>query len=81
MDVFGQGGGKVMADAAQTDFLGGIPMDPTVREGGDSGKPIVVSSPESEVTKVFKEIAVKVSLMAGLTAIKNKEQKITIEIK
>ena len=42
MDVFGAGGGEKMAEAAQVEFLGSIPMDPAVREGGDNGKPIVV---------------------------------------
>jgi ATP-binding protein involved in chromosome partitioning len=81
MDVFGEGGGKIMAEASQTRFLGGIPMDPAVREGGDSGEPIVIAAPQSEVSKVFEEISVKVALLAGWTAAKNKDQKITIEIK
>jgi ATP-binding protein involved in chromosome partitioning len=80
MDVFGQGGGKQMAEASDVAYLGGIPMDPGVRLGGDSGKPITVSEPDSAVTKGFEEITVKVALMTGLTALANKDQAISIEI-
>ncbi len=41
MDIFGTGGGEQLALATDTPFLGTIPIDPTVREGGDTGKPIV----------------------------------------
>jgi ATP-binding protein involved in chromosome partitioning len=81
MDVFGQGGGQKMAEASGVDFLGGVPMDPVVRQGGDIGKPISVSDPDSVVTRVFEEIAVKVSLKTGLTALANKDEAIAIEIK
>src|SRR5512147_1294145 len=39
MDIFGSGGGLQLSQATQTPFLGTIPIDPTVRQGGDSGKP------------------------------------------
>ncbi len=51
MDIFGSGGGEKMAQAADVKFLGAVPMDPAVREGGDSGKPIVVAFPESKVAE------------------------------
>src|SRR5512146_68132 len=43
MDVFGAGGGKQLADAADVPYLGAIPMDPSVRVGGDTGAPVVIS--------------------------------------
>ena len=49
MDVFGQGGGENLARQYDVPFLGGVPMDPIVRVGGDSGKPVVISQPESEI--------------------------------
>ena len=68
MDVFGQGGGEKLANAAGVPFLGSIPMNPNVRIGGDSGKPIVVSDPESDAAKAMQAlsemIAAKVSVMA-----------------
>ena len=49
MDLFGSGGGENLAQATETTFLGKIPIDQNVRIGGDTGKPIVVSYPESAV--------------------------------
>lgn len=66
MDLFGQGGGTQLAEAANAPFLGSIPIDPRVREGGDLGTPVVVSHPDSEVslalTSVAEQIAAKVSV-------------------
>jgi len=53
MDLFGSGGGEQLAQATETTFLGKIPIDQNVRIGGDSGKPIVVSYPDSPVAKAF----------------------------
>jgi ATP-binding protein involved in chromosome partitioning len=47
MDVFGSGGGQRLAQESGVAFIGAIPMDATVREGGDSGVPVVVSAPDS----------------------------------
>ncbi len=52
-DIFGQGGGKKMADSMSVPFLGEIPLETATRQGGDNGTPIVVSSPESPVSKAF----------------------------
>lgn len=57
MDVFGQGGGRKLAEAAQVPFLGEIPIDPQVRLGGDGGVPIVVSHPQSAPAQALKAIA------------------------
>ncbi len=57
MDIFGSGGGKRLADAAGVPFIGSIPIDPAVREGGDNGQPIVVARPESPAGKAMRSIA------------------------
>jgi ATP-binding protein involved in chromosome partitioning len=57
MDVFGQGGGEAMAKHYDVPFLGGIPLNPNVRIGGDSGKPIIVTDPESDAAKALKSLA------------------------
>ena len=66
LDLFGQGGGTKLAEAADVPFLGTIPIDPRVRIGGDEGTPVVVSHPDSEVglafTSVAQWIAAKVSV-------------------
>jgi ATP-binding protein involved in chromosome partitioning len=47
IDVFGSGGGSVLAEEMNVAFLGKIPLDPQVREAGDKGVPTAVSSPDS----------------------------------
>jgi ATP-binding protein involved in chromosome partitioning len=41
-------------------FLGSIPIDPAIREGGDSGHPIVVADPASPQAAAFRDIAKKI---------------------
>jgi ATP-binding protein involved in chromosome partitioning len=65
MEVFGQGGGQQLADMAGVPFFGGIPMEPGVRAGGDSGTPIVVSDPASPAALVIKKLAGQIA--AGLS--------------
>lgn len=55
-DIFGQGGGRKMAAEMKVPFLGEIPLEPATRIGGDEGKPIVTSDPDSPVTQAFKKI-------------------------
>ncbi len=56
-DIFGHGGARKAADELGIDFLGEIPIEPAVREGGDSGVPIVYSAPESASARAFEAIA------------------------
>jgi len=55
--IFGEGGGKRTAEDLGVDFLGEIPIDPRVVEGGDQGRPIVADAPDSPTTRVFRELA------------------------
>ncbi len=56
-DIFGSGGGQELAKAAGTPFLGGIPIDPRIRIGGDKGIPIVYDMPDSEHAGAILRIA------------------------
>ncbi|WP_051453561.1 Mrp/NBP35 family ATP-binding protein [Hippea sp. KM1] len=56
-DIFDHGGAKKFANETGLDFLGEIPIDVEVREGGDKGKPIVVSNPTSPVAQAFEDVA------------------------
>lgn len=69
VDVFGSGGGERLAAEAGVAFLGAIPLDPEVRVGGDSGKPIVVSHPDSEVAKALEAIACDVAARVSVAAL------------
>jgi len=60
-DVFGHGGARAAAEELGLDFLGELPLDVRVREGSDSGVPIVESDPDSPVAQAFMEIARRVA--------------------
>ncbi len=56
-DIFGSGGGSALANDTEVPFLGGIPIDPRIRIGGDKGIPIVYDMPDSEQSDSILEIA------------------------
>ncbi|NPA91229.1 MAG: Mrp/NBP35 family ATP-binding protein [Chloroflexi bacterium] len=60
-EIFGVGGGEAAARELKVPFLGRVPLDPTVREGSDSGVPVVVSHPDSPTAQAFRELARKVA--------------------
>ena len=68
MDIFGSGGGEMLARETNTTFLGKIPIDQNVRIGGDTGKPIVASFPESAVAKSLQEISQKIAARVSVAA-------------
>jgi ATP-binding protein involved in chromosome partitioning len=74
MDLFGSGGGEQLAQATQTTFLGKVPIDQNVRIGGDSGKPILVSYPDSPVANSLREIAQKVAAQVSVAALGSKNE-------
>ncbi|HJV38368.1 MAG TPA: Mrp/NBP35 family ATP-binding protein [Geothrix sp.] len=55
--IFGHGGVKAAAIRMELPFLGEVPIDLAIREGGDSGKPFVAEHPHSVQTKVFQDMA------------------------
>lgn len=71
MDVFGSGGGEKLAEQTDVPFLGSIPMDPAVREGGDSGKPVIVTQPESQVSQALNKIAQDLAAKVSIAAMKD----------
>ena len=60
IDIFGRGGGKKIAEKFEVPFLGEIPIDPSIRKGGDLGLPIVFSDPDSSTSKAFQDIAERI---------------------
>jgi len=57
IDVFGRGGGDSLAKRHGFPLLGRVPLDPTVRVGGDAGAPVTVSKPDSALARTFGDIA------------------------
>jgi len=64
-DIFGAGGGREFADANDLPFLGSIPLDPSVREGGDRGEPVVLDD-DDQTGDAFREFAAETADMLGL---------------
>jgi len=58
-DIFGKGTTQPLADAYDTTILGEIPIEPAIREGGDSGQPITIVGPNCETSQRYQSIAVK----------------------
>jgi len=69
MDIFGSGGGQMLARDAGVPFIGAIPMDPTVRQGGDSGVPVVISNPDSPVSQALRSISEQVAAKISVAAV------------
>jgi ATP-binding protein involved in chromosome partitioning len=57
VEIFGHGGGRAEAGRQQVPFLGEVPIFTEIREGGDAGLPIVVSTPNHAAGKAFIQIA------------------------
>lgn len=70
-DIFGSDGGSKLAGENNTTFLGGIPIDPRIRLGGDNGKPIVNEHPDSENAKVIIEIAKNLAAQISISNIQS----------
>lgn len=66
--IFGQGGGERMADESDVDFLGALPLDISIREQTDAGKPSVVHSPDSKITDMYKDISRRMSAKLAVKA-------------
>jgi len=69
--IFGQGGGRKIADELGIEFLGEVPIDPRVVEGGDAGRPILLHAPESDAAGCFRKlggtVARRLSMLAEKT--------------
>jgi ATP-binding protein involved in chromosome partitioning len=60
-ELFGSGGGQLLADELKVPLLAQIPLVEMLREGGDTGKPIAAVAPESEVGLIFAELAKRIA--------------------
>ncbi len=66
--IFGAGGGAKMAQDYDIDLLGSLPLDITIRENVDGGKPSVVADPEGAIARSYSEIARKVAAKLAMQA-------------
>lgn len=56
-DIFSHGGGRLASEKYGVPFLGEVPLESAIREGGDAGKPVVVGQPDSAVAEAFRRVA------------------------
>jgi len=77
-DIFGHGGARALAERMRVPFLGEIPLDRRIREGGGPGVPIMVSEPDSELARVYREVA---SHLAAQVSVRNFKQASVIPLR
>ena len=69
-EIFGRGGGQKLCDEYGLNFLGEVPLGMEVREGGDSGVPVVVGAPDSPQSAAFRHVAEEVARQVSIEAMK-----------
>ena len=69
-DIFGRGGGERMAAEMGVAFIGRIPIYQPIREGGDSGVPLVIGEPESPAAKAFMAAAERAAAEISIASYK-----------
>ncbi|HEV7705058.1 MAG TPA: P-loop NTPase, partial [Gemmatimonadaceae bacterium] len=63
--LFGSGGGRTLADELHVPLLGEIPLESGVREGGDTGSPIILATPDSPAARALAGIATQIAEAAA----------------
>ena len=59
-DIFAHGGARQAAARYNVPFLGELPVEPAIRQGGDQGVPVVVATPEAPSSRVFRHMCEQV---------------------
>ncbi|MBI4590316.1 MAG: Mrp/NBP35 family ATP-binding protein [Candidatus Rokubacteria bacterium] len=67
--IFGEGGGKKIAEEVGVPLLAQIPLDPETRKGGDEGRPILLRKPESPQAAAFRELAAAVAERVSMLSV------------
>ena len=66
--IFGADGGKKMAQQYGVDYLGALPLNLSIREQADAGRPSVVSDPDGEIAAIYKTMARQVAVKIAAKA-------------
>ena len=79
--IFGSGGGRQMAEQYDVGLLGSLPLDISIREGADNGRPTVAMDPDSPLAGIYRAIARKAAARLSLRAkdFSSKFPKIVVE--
>jgi ATP-binding protein involved in chromosome partitioning len=66
--IFGAEGGRRMAEQYQVPYLGALPLNLSIREQADSGRPTVVADPDGEIAQIYKAVARRVAVAVAQKA-------------
>jgi len=66
--IFGAGGGKQMSEQYGVDLLGQLPLDVSIREGADNGRPTVAIAPDSHIASIYRRMARRTAAKLSLRA-------------
>ncbi len=66
--IFGEGGGQRMSEQYDVDFLGALPLDKSIREEVDEGRPSVVANPEGRIAQIYREIGRRTTAKLSMKA-------------
>jgi ATP-binding protein involved in chromosome partitioning len=69
--IFSHGGGRKASERLEVPFLGGIPLDGDLCEGGDDGRPILVRNPGSPVAEIFRRLAGNLAGRVSVEAVRS----------
>jgi len=64
-ELFGRAGGRRLAEQTGVEFLGEVPLEMPVREGGDAGVPIVLSQPHAPSAMALRRVAERIGQLVG----------------
>jgi len=67
-DIFGHGGGERMAAELGIPFVGRVPIYQPIREGGDSGVPLMIAEPESPAARAFMAAAERTAAQVSIAS-------------
>ena len=71
-EIFSHGGATAAAQKFEVPFLGEVPLDIRIREGGDQGEPVVAQKKDSPVKDAFRKIAAQLSVQVNAPAAQEK---------
>jgi ATP-binding protein involved in chromosome partitioning len=75
-ELFGEGGGAELSHRLGVPLVGQVPLVPELREGSDTGRPIMVTDPDGEAARVFAQIAATIDVELAPTKIYRSELRI-----
>ncbi len=67
-DIFSKGAARVVSEKYGTPILGNIPLDPAICQAGETGRPLVISHPDSATAKSFRDLARQVAARVSVVS-------------